>query len=75
MNAAAPATSKTGKQPREDVYTSVTNRIVEALERGVRPWMRPWNAEHTAGRITRPLRHTGHPPRHHPGDDCAEHGW
>src|SRR5437879_8243427 len=28
---------------------------------GVRPWVRPWNAEHAAGRITRPLRHNGQP--------------
>ena len=42
---------------RTDVYTSVTNRIIEQLEQGVRPWHKPWNAEHAAGRITRPLRH------------------
>jgi antirestriction protein ArdC len=29
--------------------------------KGVRPWVRPWNAEHAAGRITRPLRHNGQP--------------
>jgi antirestriction protein ArdC len=44
---------------RQDVYTNVTNQIVERLERGVRPWLQPWNAEHAAGRITRPLRHNG----------------
>ena len=27
----------------------------------MRPWVRPWNAEHAAGRITRPLRHNGQP--------------
>jgi antirestriction protein ArdC len=27
----------------------------------IRPWHRPWNAEHAAGRITRPLRHNGIP--------------
>jgi antirestriction protein ArdC len=47
--------------PRQDVYTRVTNRIIEALEQGVRPWMKPWDAEHAAGRITRPLRHCGTP--------------
>ncbi len=47
------------KTTRSDVYTRVTNRIVEQLEQGVRPWMKPWNAEHLAGRITRPLRHNG----------------
>ena len=25
----------------------------------MRPWIRPWNAEYAAGRITRPLRHNG----------------
>ena len=32
-----------------------------ALEQGVRPWHKPWNAEHAAGRITRPLRGNGIP--------------
>ena len=27
----------------------------------VRPWLKPWNADHAAGRITRPLRHNGIP--------------
>ena len=44
-----------------DVYSRITNRIIADLEQGVRPWMKPWNAEHTAGRITRPLRHNGVP--------------
>ncbi|WP_290482010.1 ArdC family protein [Hyphomonas sp. UBA3201] len=44
-----------------DVYTRITDTIVEALEAGVRPWMKPWDAEHAAGRITRPLRHNGIP--------------
>jgi len=44
---------------REDVYTKITTQIVEKLEQGVRPWFQPWKAEHTAGSITRPLRHSG----------------
>ena len=44
-----------------DVYTKITDKIVTDLENGVRPWMKPWNAEHAAGRITRPLRHDGTP--------------
>jgi antirestriction protein ArdC len=44
---------------KQDVYTRITNKIVADLEQGVRPWMKPWNASHTAGRITRPLRHNG----------------
>jgi antirestriction protein ArdC len=46
---------------RTDVYSRITNRIIADLEQGVRPWMKPWNAEHAAGRITRPLRHNGIP--------------
>jgi len=46
---------------RQDVYTRITAQIVAELEKGVRPWVKPWNAEHAAGRITRPLRHNGQP--------------
>jgi antirestriction protein ArdC len=46
---------------RPDVYSKITDKIVADLEQGVRPWMRPWNADHAAGRITRPLRHNGIP--------------
>lgn len=44
-----------------DVYSRITDKIIADLEQGVRPWMRPWNAEYAAGRITRPLRHNGIP--------------
>jgi antirestriction protein ArdC len=46
---------------RPDLYSRVTNAIVADLERGVRPWTKPWSAEHLAGRISRPLRHSGEP--------------
>jgi antirestriction protein ArdC len=32
-------------------------------EQGIRTWMKPWSVEHTAGRITKPLRHNGTPYR------------
>jgi antirestriction protein ArdC len=51
----------TDKNARPDIYTSITNRIVEQLEAGARPWLKPWNAEHAAGRISRPLRFNGQP--------------
>jgi antirestriction protein ArdC len=44
---------------RTDVYTRVTDKIIAELENGVRPWMKPWNAEHAAGRISKPLRFNG----------------
>jgi antirestriction protein ArdC len=53
--------SRPTDQTRPDLYTRVTNAIVADLENGVRPWTRPWSAEHLAGRITRPLRHSGEP--------------
>ena len=46
---------------RADVYQKITDQIVSELEKGVRPWFKPWNAEHAAGRITRPLRANGIP--------------
>lgn len=44
---------------RTDVYENVTNQIVAALEKGVRPWHQPWSADHLAGQIARPLRANG----------------
>jgi antirestriction protein ArdC len=44
-----------------DVYSRITGKIIADLEQGIRPWHSPWNADHAAGRITRPLRHNGIP--------------
>lgn len=44
-----------------DVYTRITNQIIAELEQGVRPWMKPWDAAHLAGSISRPLRANGKP--------------
>jgi antirestriction protein ArdC len=33
----------------EGIYTRIASQIVSHLERGVRPWVRPWHAEHAAG--------------------------
>lgn len=46
---------------KADVYQRITNSIIADLEKGVRPWLKPWNAQHTAGRIARPLRSNGQP--------------
>ena len=48
---------------RQDIYTRVTNTLIAELEKGVRPWLKPWSADHVAGRITRPLRGNGLPYR------------
>jgi antirestriction protein ArdC len=46
---------------RIDIYTRITDRIVEDLEQGVRPWIKPWSVTNTSGRIIRPMRHNGIP--------------
>ncbi len=46
---------------KADIYQRITDQIVCELEKGVRPWLKPWNAEHASGRITRPLRANGIP--------------
>ena len=48
---------------RQDVYERVTATIVEQLEKGVRPWCKPWAGGHVAGPIHRPLRSCGTPYR------------
>lgn len=53
--------SRAPEHARPDLYSRVTAQIIEDLQRGVRPWTKPWSAEHLAGRITRPLRHSGQP--------------
>lgn len=46
---------------REDIYARITQRIVDELEKGVRPWVQPWGARSAKGPVTRPLRHNGEP--------------
>jgi antirestriction protein ArdC len=46
---------------RTDIYDRVTQKIIHDLEAGIRPWHRPWNPSHAAGRIMLPLRHNGQP--------------
>ena len=46
---------------KPDLYADITNRIVEQLEQGARPWIKPWTHTHAAGPISRPKRHDGKP--------------
>lgn len=46
---------------KKDIYARVTDKIIADLERGVRTWLKPWSAEHAAGKISCPLRHNGTP--------------
>ena len=34
-----------------DIYQKITDKMIAKLEEGVRPWFKPWSAEHAAGRI------------------------
>jgi antirestriction protein ArdC len=43
---------------KEDVYGRVTNRILADLEKGVRPWMKPWCSDNTTERPRRTLTRT-----------------
>ncbi|MCZ7497453.1 DUF1738 domain-containing protein (plasmid) [Aminobacter sp. SR38] len=53
--------SRKSEHIRTDIYARITDRIVADLEKGVRPWVRPWRAENLTGRVSRPLRHNGQP--------------
>ena len=46
---------------KTDIYTRITDQIVAELEQGARPWMKPWDAAHAAGPVSRPLRSNGQP--------------
>jgi len=43
---------------KRDLYAEITNKIIASLEKGVKPWHKPWAAE---GCTARPLRHCGIP--------------
>ena len=48
---------------RTDLYSHVTERVIADLEKGVWPWLKPWSAGNTAGRVGLPRRHNGVPYR------------
>ncbi len=57
---------------RSDVYERITGQIVAQLEKGVRPWMKPWDAAHAAGPVSKPLRHNGQSYRRAMADHYAK---
>lgn len=46
-----------------DLYNKVTDRIVQQLEQGTRPWVKPWSAGKEGRNVLLPLRATGEPYR------------
>jgi antirestriction protein ArdC len=55
------STAKAQTASTPNIYSRITDRILAALEQGVRPWVQPWSSKHAAGPISRPLRHNGTP--------------
>ena len=47
--------------PKFDLHQTVTDKIVAALEAGVRPWARSWTSGRGSFVAVRPLRHNGEP--------------
>lgn len=50
------------EQHRADLFAGVTEKIIADLEKGVRPWVKPWTALH-GDTVVRPLRFSGEPYR------------
>jgi antirestriction protein ArdC len=46
---------------RADLYSRVTERVIADLEKGVRPWLKPWSAGNASSRPGLPRRHNGMP--------------
>lgn len=46
---------------KTDIYTKITDQIIAELDKGTRPWHKPWAAGHVAGPVSRPLRSNGKP--------------
>ena len=52
---------KRTSEQRMDIYTRITDKMIAALNEGVRLWVQPWNSKYLTGRVSRPLRHNGEP--------------
>lgn len=46
---------------KQDVYTSVTNKIIADLEKGNLTWTKPWKSKDFGGCVSLPLRSDGQP--------------
>lgn len=46
---------------RPDVYTRITDIMIDQLEQGVRPWVQPWSSKRLAESVSRPRRFNGEP--------------
>ena len=39
-----------------DIYSQITQKIINDLEKGQRTWRKPWSDKNLAGNVMRPLR-------------------
>ena len=39
------AKKKNNNQPKRDIFQEVTDRIMQSLENGVAPWVKPWTTD------------------------------
>lgn len=46
---------------KQDIYTRITNKIIADLEKGNLTWRQPWNSQHLAQNVMRPLRWNDQP--------------
>jgi len=46
---------------RSDIHGRITDKIIAALEQGVRPWIQPWHNAYPSDPVSRPLRFNGAP--------------
>jgi antirestriction protein ArdC len=43
-------------ETKTDIFNKITQNIIDDLEKGELTWRKPWNADHLAGHVGRPLR-------------------
>jgi len=48
--------SKSSSVSSDDIYARITAKIIMDLEQGSLTWRKPWNSEHLANQVMRPLR-------------------
>jgi antirestriction protein ArdC len=56
-------TKSISTNPRADFYQRITDTIIRNLDRGTRPWTKPWTTTSSIAGAIRPSRHDGMPYR------------
>ncbi len=53
--------TETTAKPKTDIYETITNKIINDLEKGQLTWRKPWSSEHMAHNVMRPMRWNDQP--------------